>query len=326
MNNPKKSLGTCLMVLAFLACNVDENMKPGSPEQQKVSANFDIPSATLMENTSEGIMVQISLSDPVPSEGSITVMLHNPQNNDLFSLWPSPDDENKIHLPAEKGVTSVTFQVLPVNDGVIKGHSSLTFEIIQTTGSLMLGKDLNFELELLDDELSGKLKALETLGNWKAKKLFEYHPSGKIHKVFWETETPMKYSGVNLYKYDEWEKVVVIEEEPGGATVVFSYLDNKIIKSEKKVDEYLRSYTHYDYNSAGELIGQTMYERQLNGNLDISIHTVYTYHSSGNIHSIKQMVPDGPENWRLLTQFTFGEYIDKPNPVPYFDVLPNINI
>lgn len=317
-----------LLAMVLLSCTDQKDTVP-LPVLDNPVVNVGETSYSLLENNVKGIIVPIKLSNPAIEDSEIILQQTggSPESN-TFTALPILDEHQQIKIPVRKGMLVANLKFFPINDDVINvpEHRKFTFEIIETTSKLIKGDRLIFELEIVDDELVGKLKSFENLGQWKSKKTFEYTYFGEIKRIFWQTETPDKLIGSETYNYDDSKKLIAKNELPSNTTYIYTYAQDKIVKTEKVRGGNLLSYRLFDYDSQGHLQEEIFYDRDVHGELVLRSKNHFTYLENGNVHTISLEIPAEASNWELLTKFTFENYIDKINPVPYFEVVPGFNI
>jgi len=318
-----------LIAMLLFSCTDQNDTVPVPPILDNPVVNLEESTYSLLENNVQGIIVPIKLSNPAIEDSEIILQQNggSPETN-TFTALPILDENQQIKITVKKGMLVANLKFFPINDAVINGpeHRKYSFEIIGTSSKLVKGDRLVFELELVDDELMGKLKSFETIGQWKEKRTFDYTYFGEINRLLWETETPNKTIGSFTYNYDDSKKLVAKNELPGNTTYTYTYAQDKIVKTEKVRGGNLLSYSLFDYDSQGQLREEIFYDRDVHGEMVLRSRNLYTYFANGNVHTISRKIPAGPADWQLITKFTFENYSDKANPVPYFDVVPGINI
>lgn len=117
-------------------------------------ANFSTNTGTLPESNSAGISVNIPLSAPAKGAGSITVVL-DPDQAILgihFTTDPAPTN-NTYTFSIEQNQTGVAFTFLPIDNELFTNNFNITFSIVEASGVVLKGNNLNYSLTLEDDEL-----------------------------------------------------------------------------------------------------------------------------------------------------------------------------
>lgn len=92
------------------------------------------------------------------------------------------------------------------------------------------------------------------------------------------------------------------------------------------VDGIINRYTEYDYDHAGNVVGSQTHYLQPNGEFALSFIKVLLYFPTGNLYKQLTYVPSTKteEEPILITTETFDSYVNKTNPFPVVDVLPNV--
>ena len=117
-------------------------------------ARFALPSGTIEESGTDGIMVEIPLSSPVKGEGTIAITL-DPENliyGTDFTTVPEAQN-NRLILNLSHNQTGASFTVFPIDDDVPTGDEILSFSIHEATGVVWKGSDrLTYKLTIVDDD------------------------------------------------------------------------------------------------------------------------------------------------------------------------------
>lgn len=131
-------------------------------------ANFNLPNASIAENTTTPITVQIPLSIPASETGSVTATLTstNATYGTNFTTSPVAAGGN-IVINVAKNATQVEFTVLPIDDAVDNANRKIIFTLSAATGVVRLGPNLVYELTITDNEPTLR-KILISFGTSKA--------------------------------------------------------------------------------------------------------------------------------------------------------------
>ena len=139
--------------------------------------NFTASSGTLAENSTEGITIQITFSHSVQRKGEILISLLS--DYDGFTTVPSMASNKTIVLPVGVGQTSASIKVFPVDNMICSDYdNNIEFTIAFTSGSLKKGNNLNYKLNLVDDDVSSIVSFVESSGS-----IEENNGDGKLIKL-----------------------------------------------------------------------------------------------------------------------------------------------
>lgn len=290
-----------------------------------VSANFSTETAILLENTQAGLQVDILLSGPTLQAGKIMIELDELPAATILTTEPAINAQGLIELSVPVGARNTSFKLIPTNDNLLKGHHMLGFTIAATEGGITKGTATNFELQLLDDELSGKARSYESVGGgWRSMKTYTYEESGRVRSVYWERETPIFSSGTETYYYADNGLIERVNRHPQ-IDEYFIQENGRIIRSETIQNGIKTAYSEFDYDAAGNLGAQANYYRQSSGAYQLGLLFVYLYHDDGNIYRQLTYNPaQDPNNPTLLSTRTYAGYMDVANPFPNIEVIPNL--
>jgi hypothetical protein len=324
-------------LIGFTILKSNEAMQPGQYQRLFLTIKDDeapgyldfmhSPDTLLIENNDNWIEINLKISESSEVTGTALIEATSPTAVYGMDYVTEPAFiNNQLTMSASPGNSTLKFKVRALNDSELHGHALITFTVKETSGNLIKGIASQESITLKDDELTGLPKAY-TLGGggWGMKKTFEYTASGKISKVFWETQTPYLRSGIDVYYYDNEDKLTKINTAPG-YDLIYSYTSGRI-SMEQKVDHgIVKRYTMFDYDAAGNPAGYAIYYLQPDGKFALSSTTVLLYYTDGNLY--KKMVythsSANPEEPYLVSTETFDNYLDKENPFQMVDVLPNI--
>ena len=116
-------------------------------------ANFSLPNASMAENATTPVTVQIPLSIPASEAGSVTATLTsaNATYGTNFTTSPAAAGGNIVFNVA-KGATQVEFTVMSIDNVVDNENRKITFTLSAATGVVRLGSNLVYELTIVDNE------------------------------------------------------------------------------------------------------------------------------------------------------------------------------
>lgn len=287
-------------------------------DEAPVSVIFPESSLSLPENEQNGLTVSFELSAPAPAAGKVIVEIDEMPAESYFTTEPAFNANGQLTIEIPAGATAGGFKIIPTDNGMLKGDRKVVFSIADTEGAIVKGNQLSLELTVLDDELFFKAKSYETGGGgWSSKESYEYDEYGRVHKVHWENRTPGLRQGTYTYYYAENGLIERVNHYEGRDE--YFYQENgRIVRSEEIHDGELKSYSLYDYDPAGNLGAQALYQRNIyTGELFNSKIFVYLYFNDGNIY--KQLIyspTEDPEEPELISTRTFDNYTNKLNPFP----------
>lgn len=307
-----------------LTVTINDDEIPSEP--QMVTANFSTASGDLTENVAEGIEVKIALSSPVESGSKLVIHQTGALNGLYYYTIPALDASGNLTLDAEPGIAEIKFKVIPINDGMLKDHQLIFFEITDSEGSISKGNQLTYSLKLLDKELVGKPKSYDTYGGgWRAKQTYHYNGLGQVSLVEWENYTPNKRSGSYTYYYAD-NGLVERVNHTSSRDEYFYQENGRIVKSEVVAYGEVASYSLYDYDAAGNIGARLNYEKNPQGEYVKSLLYIYLYYDNGNIYKQLTYIPGQEEGEEeLISTRTFDTYYgDKTNHFPMFEVVPGI--
>lgn len=310
-----------------MSCD-DDDVKPiqddGSPAQSY--ANFIPSNATIRENYSQGYALQIHLSESSTVEGSIVIESHSARAIYGQHYITEPAFTNgTLTLAGEPGTSVTSFKVIPIDNAIITGEFQIDFSISLTSGNIKKGTKLNEPFKITDDELENKPKGYEiAAGSWGLKRTIEYDMQGRIDKVHIESSTPAKSTRTETYFYNALGQLEKINEYPN-IDEIFTWQNDRIIKSEKINHGVVKSYTEYDYDDQGNVSGTATYYLQTNGEFQLGTLFGYLYFTDGNLYkALSYAPPIGDGEPVLLSTRTYDGYIDAVNPFPMVDILPTV--
>lgn len=296
-----------------------------APSPQSV-ASFIPANANISEKYVEGYALRIHLTESSTVNGSVVVKTTS--NKAVYGehFITEPESSNgELTLAVTSGTSVASFRVVPIDNAIITGEFELQFTIINTAGNIRKGTTLKENLKISDDELTNKPKGYEVAGgNWGLRRTIEYDAIGRIHQVHIETATPAKSTRTETYFYNSAGQLEKINEYPN-INKVFTWSNDRIIKSEKINHGVLKAYTLYDYDNVGHVSGTATYYLQADGQFKLGTLLGYLYFNDGNLYKALTYAPgeNGGEPILLSTR-TWENYLDAENPFPMVDLLPNV--
>ncbi len=288
--------------------------------------NFIPVNVTIKETNVDGYTLQLHVSESAGADGQIFITSHSEKAIYGQHYITEPALENgRLSLAAIPGASVISFKVIPVDNGTVNGEFEIDFNIAQTEGNIQKGTKVKEIFKISDDELENKPKGYEiAAGTWGLKRSIEYDALGRIHKVHVESATPAKSTRTETYFYNAAGEVEKINKYPN-IDEVFTWQNNRIIKSENINYGELKSYTEYDYDDFGNVSATATYYKQPDGQFKLGTLLGYLYFTDGNLYRALTYVPapDGDEPILLSTR-TYEGYIDAANPFPMVDILPTV--
>lgn len=122
-------------------------------DESAALANFQVPTASIAENSTSGVTVQIPFTLLTKGPGTLTVSFAS--NNALyetnFTTIP-PAAGNTVVLDINNDASDASFTIVPVNDAYFHDDFVIVFEITSGTGSVRPGEDKTFSLTIQEDE------------------------------------------------------------------------------------------------------------------------------------------------------------------------------
>jgi hypothetical protein len=117
-------------------------------------ATFAVPSSTMDENDA-GLDVTIALSPETTAAGTVTVSLasDNATYGDHYSVEGATVTNGSFPVAIASGNTSVSFKVVPVDNGTNNESLVISFTLTSPTGIITLGSAIEHELTVVDDEI-----------------------------------------------------------------------------------------------------------------------------------------------------------------------------
>ena len=288
--------------------------------------NFTTQNLSIKENDHNWHEIRLHVSEAATASGSVSVEIHSDKAFYWTHYYTEPAlSENKILLQINSGNSDVTFKIKTVDNTQLAGNLNLTFSIKETTGNIKKGSTSTELFMITDDELSGLPKGFEASGgNWGLKQTYEYEYYGRISKVTWESRTPYVRTGVSAYYYNDFNQVSRINTG-ANEDLLYQYVNGRISAEQQVVNGIIERYTEYEYDEAGNVTGYQIHYLQENGEFAIGIIGVMLYFPNGNLY--KKMVyspaPSETEEPHLISTETFDNYLNKSNPFPIVDILPN---
>lgn len=118
-------------------------------DEGPTTANFNVTTGTVSENSATGIDVVIGLSTAAEVAGSIEVTMTPAEA--AVTTTPAAT-AGKITVPVTVGQTSVSFKVVPVNNEDDGEDLEIAFEITGSTGGVNVGTNVDYTLTVTDDD------------------------------------------------------------------------------------------------------------------------------------------------------------------------------
>ena len=287
-------------------------------DEEPVSASFNSAALGVTENDPEGVEVRIIFSAPAPGEGSVSIQLQGNEDNYFVSTYPALNDQQKILVPVEAGTVFTTFQVYPKDNALLENHKILKLNISGTNGVVIKGALAELDLHLLDDEIQGKIKSVETVGSngKRSKKTWEYATDGKVSKVLWEQEPANVTNGTDNYYYSNSGLIESVGTFPGEGEN-FVWQNGRVVVVENISGFFKVAYSTLDYNEDGRIGKKTFFQIKADGTFTAEKRYDYEYFSDGNLKTESIYVKNSNNVWVLDSSLGYDSYTEKVNPAPF---------
>lgn len=295
-----------------------------SSEQSTLQARFLMDSAAYPEGSLTELPVELILKEPAAVTGDLWVLLEGHNSFPYISTVPACDPQGLIHLKVAKGDRKLQFKLRVEDDQLLRGHQKLSFRLATSDGSWLGGGGQQLVVKVIDDELRNKPRSWESLGGgWSSKNTYEYDEQGRISKVHWENRSPGLRQGTYTYYYAANGLVERINRYPN-VDDYFTHENGRILRSKTIRDGVMKSYTNYEYDLAGKVIGAVQYYLQPSGEYKMSMRYHYTYHPSGNLHQRLHYTPDAGGGFSLVEKHSYEDYTRTANPFLLMELVPNL--
>jgi len=289
------------------------------PVQSAVS--FTSASSLIRENAAEGYDVVIEFSKPFAGEGSFEIEIGSSDAHNLNYITHPEAAGGRISITPEIGSTSASVRIIPVDNAIISGETSISLSISNTFGSIVKGGQVFHQLLIADDELAGLPKGYSIGGALGMKRTYDYDASGRISKVLVESGNT---SHTETYFYDASGRIERINSYPE-MNSIFIWTDGRITRSERIEFGVLKKYTEYDYDAQGNVSGTANYFRQPNGEYELSFMVTYLYFADNNLYKAMYYLPvQGQDEFTLHSTRTYDNYLAVDNDFPMVDILPGV--
>lgn len=286
-----------------------------------VSVTFAKAFETVYENDPAGIELELNLSNPAKERATLSIQLEGETHNTMFRTEPAMDSDGIIELTVAPGDDRLSFLVFPQDDELLTSHLDLSFLITETTHSLAKGELLITDLQILDDELKGKAKSSQAVGeHGLIRKTLEYNEQGLVSQVIMENDS---FSHTHTYHYNaggQLEKINYAE----GQDQHFFWQNDRLLKSEKTVNGSKTSYCEYEYDGNGNIAIRSVYQQQAIGGFELMKIQMYNYHNNGNLlriltHNIRNGVTQS------TSTRSYESYRAEENLFPTEAIIPGIS-
>lgn len=156
--------------LTFFIISVPNSLEVGSNNKLNLTLLEDEPHTTvklfetegvLMENATEAIKVELEASDPLPSPPTVMVYLdpYTYYYSGRFKIVPdfleySSSSSTYGYFDYEAGATSLSFEIVPINDFEKNGNFTevFHFQVDNTRGHCLIAENGHFTLNFVDDD------------------------------------------------------------------------------------------------------------------------------------------------------------------------------
>ncbi|MCC5937118.1 MAG: hypothetical protein JJU34_07540 [Lunatimonas sp.] len=323
MNKLLAACSTGMLLASLFSCGERQDTLP---IEKTASVGFAQPNINLYENASEGIDVNVQLTVPASKAGSIDIQVIDGQPTHRIMTDPPLSENGKLTLPVAVGSTEVSFKVVPVDDHLFNGNQEATFQILALTGDLEKGSNLFATVLLIDNELSGSLRYFESDGMGFHRQSYEYSHLGNLNKIGWLSIRNLTTEGEYRYVYDDFGRIIRINGEPGNYRQIFSYENGKLKRNERLDSSGTLEVDEYNVEDDGILTGIQHYRRLPDGTTAMNAYTVFTYFSSGSVHTITTYAFEAPVTYAVTKKITYTDYLQKTNPLAHFQDIPGLLI
>lgn len=326
MRTLRNYLWVFLASLLSISCSEDDELpEPGSgnpPPGEDLSVYVDFDSDFSMLENEGAKEVKLLFDKPAIQQGVIRLRLHV-QNGAAFSSIPAAVD-GFISLDIEEGDELVSFQIIPVDDQLIKGDKVISITFSSLSEGFTKADNNGMVISIKDDDLIGKPKSFSGNGLYIE---YTYLEDGKIASV--RTDHWAAPVSTEVYHYSEDGKVIRVENKNayGDFNVHYHWESVKLISSEVIENEEKTAYTLYDYDPAGNIGGKSVYHKQVSGEFTESMLFIYLYFEDGNLYKQLTYIPvseEGEEDYQLISTRSYEHYLDKDNLFPVNEVVPGI--
>jgi hypothetical protein len=105
-------------------------------DEAPAQANFSVNSTSTAEDNDEGVEVVLNISAPAPGTGNLTVNFSsdNAVYTTHFTTVPAATG-NAVLVPFSAGQTSVSFKVIPVDNGDVNANRVITFTLAESSSN-----------------------------------------------------------------------------------------------------------------------------------------------------------------------------------------------
>ncbi|MCU0358623.1 MAG: hypothetical protein MUE95_13695 [Cyclobacteriaceae bacterium] len=318
-------------LISVVIASVTDGLLTGSVKELSITLQDDeLPAqvaflqdkSSVSEDAEQGFMVVIPFSQAAPGTGSIEISITSDLAVYGVHYTTDPAASNgKVELSVEPGMHQARLQVLPVNDFLFNQDRVIQFSIEKVSGALEKGSQLVNELRIVDEEKTGLRKSYETVSNgWRVKRTYSYDEQGNIHQIQWEQNT---LRGTYTYHYNAGRLVTKITSSDLTETHFTRDIASRIIKSETYKQGELKKYELFGYDDAGNVGEVAVFDRQPSGEFIMTRLFVYLYYVNGNLYKRLSFSPEaGSEEYNLLSEEIYGNYMDRDNQFPMVELLP----
>lgn len=294
-------------------------------DESPVKVNFMINMGSTRENATQSSPVMILLSGMAPTAGTIEINFIPSQLTYGVHFITEPAAQNgKIVIPVSTGELATNFKVIPINNQLVNGDHQIQFILSRATGGVTLGPGHLHVFTITDDEIMSLARGYQNQsGNYSHKREYTYNEDGSINEVRWESNTPNFRSGSFTYEYDELGRVQR-EVHNDGLLKVYTWKDDRIVKSEDIRNDEVKRYVIYGYDAAGRVGEMVLYDRQkVSDPFVVTFTRAYLYHADGNLFKEFLMAGDGVT---VISTAVYDGYLPAPNPFPAVEILPNLSV
>lgn len=165
------------VLLAFTACNSDDDNSGSSTAVSFAEASYNVTSATTP--------VQIKFSAPAPSAGSLTLSYTATAAayTTDFTTLPAASAEKRITIPFAQNATSVEFSFNKIKNAADNEVKNVVFTILDTSFGATISGNKTIQVNFNETASLGTALAPEVGGSGQPNQIYVDLSTGKLTKV-----------------------------------------------------------------------------------------------------------------------------------------------
>ncbi len=299
----------------------ESNPPSDGPVSEMVTVRF-VEDFSIKEN--EGTkQVKIYFDKPANTSGEFKIMIHL-QEGLVLQISPEAIGDT-LTLSVERGAESVSFNITPIDDNIIKGMMKLSAAIISVSEGFKKSSSEGITIRILDDELKGKPK--KYIFNALTTEYF-YRADGKISETTYTSSLVGGGAGTSVYNYSEDGNLIRIDDELMVTHWDYIWEDDKIIRSEEIVDGLKRSYNLYEYDEKGHISSKTQYFfEETSQSYKTSSREEYLFNKEGNLYKVYWFSWNDSDNeYKQYGDTTYEDYSEIINPFSLNEIIPGLRV